>query len=83
MKGHIRTVLHQLRLRVVQIEMESTALPDDIELKKLIINNYYYKKILPMILCDSLKEQYLFLDKKVMQNGVLTDVCDVSVDLGV
>lgn len=78
LKGHIRTILHQLRLRVVQIELESTNLPEEMELRTLLQKDYYYKKILPFIICDSVKEQYFYQNRKVLQNGVMTDVSDVD-----
>ena len=81
LKGHIRVIIHQLRLRVIQIDMEQSKQPDELELKKLLVNDYYYKKLLPLITCDSIKEQYLFLNKKVLQDGVMMDVCDVCLNI--
>ena len=77
LKGHIRTIINQLRLRAIQIEHETTAYPEEMELRKLIINDDYYKKLLPLVLCDSVKELYFYQNKKIMQNGVMTDVCEV------
>lgn len=72
-------MIHQLRLRVAQIELENNGLAEEIELARLLKNDYYYKRLLPLILCDSIKEQYYYLNKKVLQEGVMTDVNHVMI----
>lgn len=74
LRGHIRSVIHQLRLRVSQIELENTGFEEEQALAKVLKGDYYYKKLLPLVICDSIKEQYCYINKKVLQDGVMTDV---------
>lgn len=39
--------------------------------------DYYYQKLLPLVICDSTREVYLCQGRKVLQNGVTTDVLEV------
>lgn len=51
---------------------------EEVQLGELLEKDYYYQKLLPLVICDSLKCVYLQQHKKVLQNGVMTHVLDVS-----
>ena len=40
-------------------------------------NDLYYKRVLPLMICDSVKEVYIEQKKKIIQNGVMTNILDV------
>lgn len=42
-------------------------------------SDYYYKKLIPLIMCDSVRDVYLEQQKKILQNGVMTSVLDVGI----
>ena len=51
---------------------------EDAKLGELLEKDYYYQKLLPLVICDSVKCVYLQKHKKVLQNGVMTHVLDVK-----
>lgn len=48
------------------------------QLMELVQNDYYYGKLLPLVTSDSVKHVYLEHRKRVLQNGVMTSVLEVS-----
>lgn len=79
MLGHIRTVIHQLRLRVDVILLQEEQSSEEARLVELLQDDYYYQKLLPLVICDATREICMCQQKKVMQNGVARDAADVVV----
>ena len=44
---------------------------------ELLQDDYYYQKLLPLVICDATREICLCQQKKVLQNGVAIDAADV------
>ena len=80
LKGFIRRVVNQLRLRVEQIKMEGMKTPDERQLVALLNRDYYYQKLLPLVMGDAVKDVCLKQQRKVLRKGVMTDVREVSVE---
>ena len=40
-------------------------------------DDIYYKKVIPLMICDSVKEVYIEQQRKIIQNGVMTNILDV------
>ena len=78
LRSHISFIIHQLRLRFDQIHQHDEISTEDVKLGELLEKDYYYQKLLPLVICDSVKCVYLKQHKKVLQNGVMTHVLDVS-----
>lgn len=82
LRGHIRVVIHQLRLQADVIELKEKKTEEELSLVKTLQEDYYYQKLLPLVICDSTREVYLYQGKKVLQNGVTTDVLEVKKGIG-
>ena len=80
LKGFIRRVVNQLRLRVEQIKMEGMKTPDERQLVALLNRDYYYQKLLPLVMGDAVKDVCLKQQRKVLRKGMMTDVREVSVE---
>ena len=80
LKGFIRRVVNQLRLRVEQIKMEGMKTPDERQLVALLNRDYYYQKLLPLVMSDAVKDVCLKQQRKVLRRGVMTDVREVSAE---
>ena len=80
LKGFIRRVVNQLRLRAEQIKMEGMKTPDERQLVVLLDRDYYYQKLLPLVMSDAVKDVCLRQQKKVLRKGVMTDVREVSAE---
>lgn len=78
LRGHIRLEIHQLRLRVSQIAKNEERSASERELMELVQKDYYYGKLLPLITSDAVRHVYLEHRKRVLQNGVMTDVLEVG-----
>ena len=76
LKGFIRRVMNQLRLRVEQIQLEGVKVPEK-NLVTSVNKNYYYQKLLPLVISDAVKEVCLKHQKKILRKGVMTDVREV------
>ena len=79
LKGFIRRVMNQLRLRVEQIQLEGVKVPEEKNLVTSVNKNYYYQKLLPLVISDAVKEVCLKHQKKILKKGVMTDVREVMV----
>ena len=77
LKGFIRRVMNQLRLRVEQIQLEGVKGPEEKNLMTSVNKNYYYQKLLPLVISDAVKEVCLKHQKKILRKGVMTDVREV------
>lgn len=77
LKGFIRGVMNQLRLRVEQIQMEGVKVSEEKNLVTSLKRNYYYQKLLPLVMSDAVKEVCLRHQKKILRKGVMTDVREV------
>ena len=77
LKGFIRRVMNQLRLRVEQIQLEGVKVPEEKNLVTSVNKNYYYQKLLPLVISDAVKEVCLKHQKKILRKGVMTDVREV------
>lgn len=77
LKGFIRRVMNQLRLRVEQIQLEGVKVPEEKNLVTSVNKNYYYQKLLPLVTSDAVKEVCLKHQKKILRKGVMTDVREV------
>ena len=77
LRGHISVMIHQLRLRVAQIEMEGKHIPEEDQLCTLLQDHYYFQKILPLVIADGVRQIYLMERKRILQNGVMTEVNEV------
>ena len=79
LKGFIRRVVNQLRLRVEQIQLEGVKVPEEKNLVASLNRDYYYQKLLPLVMSDEVKEVCLRQQKKILRKGVMTDVREVVV----
>lgn len=82
LRGHIRFEIHQLRLRVSQIAKNEERSESEQQLMEMVLNDYYYGKLLPLITSDAVKHVYLEHQKRILQNGVMTDVLEVGYGRG-
>ena len=82
LRGHIRVEIHQLRLQADVIGMKEKKTEEELQLVQTLQEDYYYQKLLPLVICDSTREVYLCQGKKVLQNGVTTDVLEVRKGFG-
>ena len=46
------------------------------QLMEMVLNDYYYGKLLPLITSDAVKHVYLEHQKRILQNGVMTEVLE-------
>ena len=62
--------------------MREKKTEEELKLVQTLQEDYYYQKLLPLVICDSTREVYLYQGKKVLQNGVTTDILEVGKGLG-
>ena len=60
--------------------MREKKTEEELKLVQTLQEDYYYQKLL--VICDSTREVYLYQGKKVLQNGVTTDILEVGKGLG-
>ena len=51
--------------------------PEEKNLVTSVNKNYYYQKLLPLVISDAVKEVCLKHQKKILRKGVMTDVREV------